>query len=128
VRQSPEFAALIDMIEEHATFSENERKAYAAYVLPTSPVGDAVISANPRHVPPLTNSIKVDTSSGVAKDAASGRPVKLWTVKLREVQGDHAIVQVTWYSGSLSSGMHRIELDRVDGKWRVVKRVLEVIS
>lgn len=128
LRAAPEFAALAHMIERHASFSEAERKKYSAYVVPQSPLGDAVVRAFAGRTPPVSNTVKVDTASGDARSAADNRPVKCWNVKLRERHGDGAVVGVSWYSGLLAAGGYRVELARRDGKWVVVRARMEWVS
>ena len=116
------------MIERHASFTQAERETYSAYVVPESPLGDAIVEAFANHTPPVSNSIKVDATSGDARNSANGRPVKSWDAKLVESIGDRAVVNVTWYSASLAAGGHRVELERQEGKWAVVRERMEWVS
>jgi len=128
LRSSPEFAALAYMMEQHASFSQAERETYSAYVVPESPLGDAIVKAFANHTPPVSNSIKVDATSGEARNSSNGRPVKSWDAELVELNGDRAVVNVTWYSASLAAGGHRVELERRGGKWAVVQERMEWVS
>src|SRR5688572_7668646 len=85
-------------MERHASFSQAERETYSAYVVPESALGDAIVKAFANHTPPVSNSIKVDATSGEARNSATGRPFKSWDAKLVELDGDRAVVTVTWYS------------------------------
>jgi hypothetical protein len=125
---SPEFAALAYLMEQHASFSQAERDHYSAYVVPDSPLGAAIVEAFAGKVPPVSRSIKVDSSSGEARDAANNRPVKCWDAKLVKLGGERAVVYVSWYSGSLGEGGHRVELAWREGKWVVLHEEMEWVS
>src|SRR5688500_1427626 len=68
-RSSPEYAALVYTMQRHASFSQGERDHYSAYVVPESPLGDAIVEALANHTPPVSNSIKVDATSGEARNS-----------------------------------------------------------
>ncbi len=115
-------------MEQHAAFSQTERDYYSAYIVPKSPLGDDIVRALAHHLPPVSNSVNVDTTSGEARNSATGLRVKCWDEKLTELNGDHAVVTVTWYSGNLGAGGHRIELARRDKKWVVVQEKMLWVS
>jgi hypothetical protein len=118
-RTTPQFAALSFMIEKHARLSAAERKFYSAYVVPRSSLGDAIVAAFPHHLPLITNSIEVDTTTGEALNRATRARVKLWDTGSCSIDRDGATVVVNWYSGNVGAGMNLVELRRVNGIWQV---------
>ena len=102
--------------------------ASAAYVLRDKRDGDALVRRFPGHVPPVSNTVDVDTSSGLALDRATGKRVDLWSATVDEITGDHAVVHVSVYSGSLSAAGYTLHLRRTANGWQVVAERLNYVA
>jgi len=120
-------AALHYMLDSHSK-SGSERDFYSAYVLEQGEFTAELLKSFPNYHPPVSTSIEVSTESGGAVDKATGKPVKLWSVKVQEVRGERATAYVSWYSGNLAAGGHTIKLSRKNGKWVVTSEKMNWIS
>lgn len=120
-------AALRYMLDRHSQ-SGSERDFYSAYIIEKGEFTAELVESFRNYHPPVTTNIEVSTESGGAVDKATGKPVKLWSVKVQEVHGDRAIAGVGWYSGNLAAGGHTIKLKRKSGKWVVTSETMNWIS
>jgi hypothetical protein len=121
-------AALRYMLNAHSSHGV-ERDHYSAYVLPKDgEFTPDLVAAFAGYKPPVTASIKVVTGKGEARDKATGKRVKLWSVKVTEIHGDRATAYVSWYVAPLGAGGHTLQLWRKDGKWIVESENMDWVS
>jgi hypothetical protein len=113
-----EEAALRYMLDKHSR-SPAERASCSAYVLEQGEFTSQLLASFQHYKPIVTTNIQFSTDSGMALDKATGKRVKLWSVEIREIDGDVAVAHVTWYSGRRAAGGHTIELRRKQGIWVV---------
>ncbi|MEI8291024.1 MAG: hypothetical protein WCH99_16285 [Verrucomicrobiota bacterium] len=97
-----------------------ERDYYSAYVIERGEFATQLLSAFAGYKPRVVADMQVSTDSGKAMDKATGKPVKLWSVKIVEMRGDDATTAVSWYSGNLAAGSHTLHLRWKDARWTVV--------
>ena len=105
-----------------------ERDYYSAYVIERGEFASQLLSAFAGYKPRVVADMQVSTESGKATDKATGKPVKLWSVKIVEMRGDDATTAVSWYSGKLAAGGHTLHLRWKDGRWTVVSEKKNWIS
>ena len=101
---------------------------FSAYVLETGEFTSELVEAFRGYRPTVTASIEVVSDSGEALDKATGRPVRLWSVEVRELRGDRATAFVTWHYANLAAGGHTVQLQRQDGRWVVTSEKMDWVS
>lgn len=132
-------AALRELVEEQPV--DADRRTYAAYVIKDAPddarsLADALaatfVGRGPRVV--AGHEIELYTRKGRTMDAASGRPVKVFQVRLAEARagavastGDAAAIpraeaRASWQSGRLAGETRHYRLARGADGWQVVER------
>ena len=132
-------AALRHLVGEQPL--ENDRRAFVAYVVKDSTAAEAASLADalslalagrgPRVV--AAQHIELYTRKGRTMDAASGRPVKVFQVRVENVPtpagpaaGEvRAAARVSWQSGRLAGETSRYQLARGAEGWRVIERTAE---
>jgi hypothetical protein len=115
------------MFDKHAPQGER-RDFYSAYVLNGREFTSQLVAAFREHKPVVTAGIRVSTRSGTARDAVTGKRVKLWSVKSGEPQGDEATAYVSWYVAPLGAAGYTLHLRRRDGKWTVESEKMDWVS
>lgn len=100
----------------------------AAFVIQDERDGDVLVGKFAGHSPPVSNTVEVDTESGLALDRATGRRVTLWSAEVEDVKGDGAVVRVSLYSGSLAAAGFTLGLRRGANAWVVVSERMEYVS
>ena len=120
-------AALRYMFDQSASFGK-EREVESAYVIERGEFSSEFVSAFKGYKPTVTDSIDVSTERGMALDKATDKPVKLWSVKIGEMNGDHATAYVDWYSSREAAAGYRIQLLKKGGRWIVDSAKMVVVS
>lgn len=120
-------AALRYLMDAHSSHGV-ESDHYSAYVIQRGEFTSQLPSAFANYKPRVAANIQVSTESGAAVDKATGKPVKLWSVRVIEIRDDRATAGVSWYSGSLAAGGHTLHLRRKDGRWIVESEKMDWIS
>jgi len=114
-------------MDKHSNFG-NERSFYSAYVIEGGEFTAQLIAAFPEYKPSVRGDIKVSVVDGGAVDKATGKPVKIWSVSIGKIQGNHATASVSWYSGTMAAGSHTVNLRKEDGRWIVESEQMLFIS
>lgn len=120
-------AALRYMLDQDSS-SSTSRDYYSAYVIDGGEFTPELVKAFSGYKPTVTADIQVSTEKGVAIDKATGKHVKLWSVKIREINGSHATAYVSYYVGSEEAGGFTIHLQRSNGKWIVESQKMDWVS
>jgi hypothetical protein len=120
-------AALRYMFDKYAPEGKN-RDFYSAYVLDGREFTLQLETAFRDYKPRVTDGIRVSTRSGEARDTATGKRVKVWSVQSGEPQHDEATAYVSWYVSPLGAAGFILQLQRRGEKWIVVSEKMEWVS
>jgi hypothetical protein len=115
------------MFDKYAPQGER-RDFYSAYVFNGRGFTSQLVAAFRDHMPVVTAGIRISTKSGEARNAKTGKRVKLWSVRTDEPQGDEATAYVSWYVATLGGAGHTLHLRRNDGKWIVESEKMDWVS
>jgi hypothetical protein len=119
-------AALHCVIDKHS--GPGDRRFYFSYFLEDGEFTAELVRSFTGHKPAVTRRLPISVLDGGVVDKRTGRPAKLWSVKIESIKGDQAVALVTWYSGNLSAGVNKVLLERRHGKWVVQSDKLEMVS
>ena len=121
-------AVLADLFDEQAAKSTVEATAFSLYMI-DDPLGKTLAAAFKGHVPSVGTGVAImHDESGKAIDKATGAPVKIFSVRIRRLAGDHASVGAGWSVATLDGEWFGYELDRINGVWVVKSRTVAGVS
>ena len=127
-RYRVEEAALRYLMDAQSAYGD-ERDHYSAYVIQQGQYTSQLLAAFDDYKPRVVADMQVSTMRGVAVDKATGKPVKLWSVRVIELEGDRATAGVSWSTGNVGAGRYTLHLlRRKVGRWMVDSEKMDWIS
>ncbi|HET6246502.1 MAG TPA: hypothetical protein VFE47_02300 [Tepidisphaeraceae bacterium] len=104
------------------------RPGISAYVIDDPADGSELARDFTGHHPPVTAGPAIVNDADENLDAATGKPVEVYAVRIRQISCDHATVGAGWRSATLVGIWYTYDLQRVKGVWMVKKRAVVGVS
>jgi hypothetical protein len=104
------------------------RQSISAYVIDDPEFGKRLAAAFSGHVPPVKLGPTTVNEQGEDLDQAAGKPVEVYSVRIREISCNRARIGAGWRSAPLVGIWYTYDLVRVKGVWTIKDKAVVGIT